>query len=168
MVPAKPLHMPSVPQLLEEDVEQIDAALREFLTRSEATAALLAAEGGFLIVQQGDTSQFDPTTLGALAANAFSATQAIARVLNESGFATVYQQGVQFSILVGQVSRQHMLIVIFPASQSVGAIKYFAAFAIQAIASQLTKAKDRAPGQGFDLAMLNVADSSGFFRMKPA
>ena len=160
--------MPSVPQLLEEDVQQITAALREFLIRSEATAALLAAEGGFLIIQPGDTSQFDPTTLGALAANAFSATQAIARVLNESSFATVYQQGVQFSILVGQVSRQHMLIVIFPAANSVGAVKYFAAFAVQAIAAQLAKARERAPDQGLDLAMLNVADSSDFFRLKPA
>jgi predicted regulator of Ras-like GTPase activity (Roadblock/LC7/MglB family) len=158
--------MPSLPQLLEEDVQQIDAALHEFLTRSEATAALLAAEGGFLIIQQGDTSHFDSTTLGALAANAFSATQAIARVLNESSFATVYQQGVLFSILIGQVSRQHMLIVIFPASNSVGAVKYFAAFAIQAIAAQLAKARDRAPGEGLDLALLNVADSEGFFRMK--
>lgn len=159
--------MPSLPQLLQEDVQQIDAALREFLIKSEATAALIAAEGGFLIFQQGDTSEFDPTSLSALAANAFSATQAIAGLLNETSFATVYQQGLRFSILIGQVSRHHTLIVIFPASTSVGAVKYFAAFAIQTIAAQLLKAQDRAPGQGFDLAMLNVPDGREMFRTKP-
>ena len=160
--------MPSLPQLLEEDVRQIDAALQEFLTKSEATAALLTAEGGFLICQSGDLTGFDPTTVGALSANTFTATQAIAESLNESSFATVYQQGVHSSILIGQVNRQHTLIVVFPAGNSVGAVKYFAAFAIQAIASQLEKAKQRAPGQGLDLALLNLADSSSLFRMKSA
>jgi predicted regulator of Ras-like GTPase activity (Roadblock/LC7/MglB family) len=158
--------MPSLPQLLEEDVREIDAALRDFLLKSEATAALIAAEGGFLIFQQGDTSQFDPTSLGALAANAFSATQAIAGLLNETSFSTVYQQGLHYSILIGQVNRHHSLIVVFPSTTGVGAVKYFAAFAIQTIALQLNKAKERAPDQGFDPATLNMADASQVFRMK--
>lgn len=158
--------MPSVPQLLDEDVREIERALRDFLAKSEATAALLAAEGGFLLFQQGDTSQFDSTLLGALGANAFSATQAIAKVLNEPSFASVYQQGAQFSLLIGQVNRQHLLIVVFPAKTGVGAVKYFAAFAVQAIAAQLNKAKERAPEKGFDLAMLNLADASGVFRAR--
>ena len=160
--------MPSLPQLIDEDVQQIGGALHDLLAKSNATAALLAAEGGFLVLQQGDTSQFDSTTLGALAANAFSATQAIATVLNESSFATVYQQGLNFSILIGLINRQHMLIIIFPASTSVGAVKYFAAFTIQTIAAQLTKARERAPDKGFDLAMLNLADSSEVFRSHTA
>ena len=160
--------MPSIPQLIEEDVQQINAALQEFLVKSESTAALIAAEGGFLIFQQGDTSGFDLTTLSALAANAFSATQAIATILNESGFATVYQQGVQHSILIGQINRQHTLIVVFPASTSVGAVKYYAAFAVQVIATQLAKARERAPDGGLDPAMLNLADTASLFRMKSA
>jgi predicted regulator of Ras-like GTPase activity (Roadblock/LC7/MglB family) len=158
--------MPSLPQLLEEDVREIEAALRQFLTSSEATAALVAAEGGFVIFQQGDISQFDSTSLGALAANAFSATQAIAGLLNEASFSTVYQQGLNHSILIGQVNRQHTLIVVFPASTGVGAVKYYAAFAVQAIAAQLNKARERAPNQGFDLATLNLEDATQVFRMK--
>lgn len=158
--------MPSVPHLNEEDVQEIQAALHDFVVKSEATAALVAAEGGFLIFKQGDTSQFDPTTLSALSANAFSATQAIAGLLDETGFATVYQQGVRSSILIGQINRHHTLIVIFPATASVGAVKYFAAFAIQSIAAQLAKARDRKPSEGFDMALLNVADPCNIFRMR--
>jgi predicted regulator of Ras-like GTPase activity (Roadblock/LC7/MglB family) len=158
--------MPSVPQLLEEDIQAIDLALRDLLSKSEATAVLLAAEGGFLLFQSGDTTQFDSTILGALAANAFIATQEIAKLLQETSFATVYQQGVHCSILIAQVNRHHSLIIIFPASTTVGAVKYYAAFAIQTIAAQLAKAHERAPDQGFDLAMLNVANSSSFFQMR--
>lgn len=158
--------MPSVPQLTEEDVQEIDVALNDLLVKSGATAALVAAEGGFLIFKQGDTSQFDATTLSALAANAFSATQAIASVLKETHFATVYQQGSQISILIAQINHQHSLIVVFPASISVGAVKYFAAFTIQTVTAQLKKARDRAPSEGFDLAMLNVADATEMFRMR--
>lgn len=160
--------MPSLPQLIEEDVQAIQAALRDFLVKSEATAALVAAEGGFLIFQDGDTTQFDATILSALAANAFSATQAIARLLNEASFAAVYQQGVQASILISQINRQHSLIAVFPANTSVGAVKYFAAFAIQSIAAQLARAKERTPDEGLDLAMLNVADPGSIFRMRGA
>lgn len=160
--------MPSLPQLLDEDVQIINAALQDFLAKSEATAAMVAAEGGFLIFQQGDLSGFDATTLSALAANAFSATQAIASVLNESGFSTVYQQGVQFSILVGLINRHHNLIVVFPAALGVGAVKYFAAFTVQVIAAQLNKARERAPEDGFDMAMLNMPDPSAVFRNRTA
>jgi predicted regulator of Ras-like GTPase activity (Roadblock/LC7/MglB family) len=158
--------MPSLPQLLPEDVEKIDSALRDLLAHSNATAALVAAEGGFLVFQQGDTSQFDPASMGALAANAFSATQAIAGLLKETSFATVYQQGVNQSILIGQINRYHTLIIVFPSSTSVGAVKYFAAFAIQTIATQLARAKERAPDQGYDLALLNLSDATPVFRMK--
>src|SRR6478735_5491641 len=160
--------MPSLPQLLPEDVDKIDAALQELLANSGATAVLVTAEGGFLVFKQGDTSEFDPTSLGALAANAFSATQAIAGLLNEASFATVYQQGVHHSILIGQVNRHHSLIVVFPSSTSVGAVKYFAAFTIQTVASQLARAKERAPDQGYDLAMMNMSDATPVFRMKPS
>jgi hypothetical protein len=46
----------------------------------------------------------------------------------------------------------------------VGAVKYFAAFAIQTISAQLNKARERAPDQGLDLAMMNMADPSEVFK----
>jgi predicted regulator of Ras-like GTPase activity (Roadblock/LC7/MglB family) len=158
--------MPSLPQLIEDDVRVIDGALDDFLAKSQATAALVAAEGGFVIFQRGDLSRFDPTLLGALAANALSATQAIAGVLSEPNFSAVYQQGAQFSILISQLTELHSLIVVFPATVSVGSIKYFAAFTRETIATQLAKAQERAPDEGLDLAMLNMPDSSQLFRMK--
>lgn len=159
--------MGTLPQLIEEDVQQINATLCDFLAKTEATAALVTAEGGFLIVHQGDTSHFDPTTLGALASNAFLATQAIAQLIQEPNFTCIYQQGEKYSLFVRDIDKFNLLIVIFPSSVSVGVVKYYAASVSAAIAAQIETAHKRAPDQSLDLAMLNLADSTPIFTRKP-
>ncbi|MDX1952303.1 MAG: roadblock/LC7 domain-containing protein [Verrucomicrobiota bacterium] len=158
--------MSTLPQLLEEDVQELNKALEELLTRSEATTALVTDKAGFCIVQQGDLDTFDATSLGALASNSFNANQAIAQMINEPNFNTVYQQGEKHSMLVMDVDEFTVLIIIFPAAVSVGMVKYYAAQAAQVISRQLMIAKSRSPGQGIDLAMLNMEDSSQLFKKK--
>jgi hypothetical protein len=58
--------------------------------------------------------------------------------------------------------------VIFRAQISVGAVKYYALATIAQLAQQLRTAQERAPGEGYDLSMLNIADSAGLFRKKEA
>jgi hypothetical protein len=60
--------MLSLPQLIEEDVEVLDAALGLLLIKSEAVAALIIDKGGPLIIQKGDHDKIDTTTMAALAA----------------------------------------------------------------------------------------------------
>ena len=62
--------MATLPQLIEEDIERLDDALRELLEKSDATTALIIDKGGFLITSQGDSRQFDTTTIAALASGA--------------------------------------------------------------------------------------------------
>ena len=63
--------MATLPQLLEEDIQQLDDLLREYLRSTDALTALIIDKGGFLITYQGDSRQFDLTTIGALASGAF-------------------------------------------------------------------------------------------------
>ena len=42
----------SLPQLIEEDIRELESALNDLVNKSEATAALLLDIGGFLIAQQ--------------------------------------------------------------------------------------------------------------------
>lgn len=158
--------MSSLPELLEEDVREIEATLRDFLARSEATLALITAEGGFLVMRQGEIERFDSVTLGALAANAYNASQAIAGLLGESNFTHIYQEGQGLSLLVSGIDPYNTLVVFFPSQVSVGSVKYFAAPALEAIARQFKKASERPSNRGIDLAMLNVADSSELFQRK--
>src|SRR6185503_8862970 len=150
--------MATLPQLIEEDIQQLEDALRELLAKSDATTALIMDQGGFLICNQGDSRQFDLTTIAALASGAYLANQTIANLVHETNFNSVYQQGEKFSMLVVSVDESCQLCVIFKAQVSVGAVKYFATPAVKRIARQLEAAQRREPTGGFDLSVLNLAD----------
>ena len=156
--------MPTLPQLVEEDIEDLDRALRQFLSRSDASAALLVDKGGFLITHQGEAEAFDPITISALAAGAYLANQTIAQLIQEENFACVYQQGEQFSLLTTNVDENCLLLVIFRAQISVGAVKFYATRICERLARQLQLACERDPDRGFDLSELNLADTRVLFK----
>ena len=158
--------MGTLPQLIEEDVTQLDAALRELLVKSEAATALIVDKGGFLITSKGNEHDFDLTTIAALASGAFMASQSIAGIMGESGFNSTYQQGENFSVYIQCVDENSLLLVLFPATVGVGAVKYFASTASHKIARQMLISQEREPGAGLDLSVLNVADASVFFKKR--
>jgi predicted regulator of Ras-like GTPase activity (Roadblock/LC7/MglB family) len=158
--------MDTLPQLIEDDMRRLDETLREFLTSTDATAALIIDKGGFLITHQGDSRDFDLTTIGALSSGAFLANQTIAGLVNETNFNSTYQQGEKFSMFVINVDEHCLLVVIFKSQNGIGVVKYFAAAAIKRIACQLEIAQERTPGVGLDLSVLNTAETGQFFRKK--
>ena len=159
--------MPGLPPLIAEDVQSLDAALDELLRRSEAAVALIIDKGGPVISRRGELADFDATTIGALAAGSFCATQAIAGRIGESGFANIYQQGERHSLLFCDIDDDVLLIVIFKADISAGAIKYYAASTVRQVRRQLQKARQRSPKGSMDLVSMDVADVSSIFKSKP-
>jgi predicted regulator of Ras-like GTPase activity (Roadblock/LC7/MglB family) len=159
--------MNTLPQLLEEDVLELDDALSELLNQTEATTALVMDKGGFLIAHQGNDRKFDLTTIAALASGAYLANQTIAGLVQESNFNSVYQQGDKFSLFAVCIDEHCLLLVVFQSQVGIGAVKHFAMPVVQKIADRLKLARARNPADGFDLSVLNLADSAGFFR-KPA
>ena len=158
--------MATLPQLIEEDISEINRALQELLLKSDASIGLLIDKGGFLITQCGDYNAFDTVTLSALSAGSFAATQGIAGLVNEINFSSVYQQGEGFSMLVLNVDEYSLLTVIFKSRISVGAVKYFASATLQEISAQMKVAYERDPENGLDLSMLNMANPSPVFTKK--
>lgn len=160
--------MPSLPQLIEDDIQELNGALGELLYKSDASHALVIDKGGFIITQIGDVMEFDAVTLAALSAASYAATEGIANLVHEKNFSSVYQQGESFSILVQNVDEFCLLTAIFKANISVGAVKYFAAETIKKVARQLKTARKRDPEAGLDLSVLNMADPSPMFTKKSA
>jgi predicted regulator of Ras-like GTPase activity (Roadblock/LC7/MglB family) len=158
--------MAGLPQLIEEDVRLLDNVLEELLRRTEAEAALVIDKGGPLISQRGAADKFDATTVAALAAGTFSATDMMARHLGETSLSHIYQQGRKVSLLISNVDDNLLLIVVFPAESGVGAVMYYAADAVARMSAQMQKAAQRAPGAGMDLVSLNTLDLSQVFRKR--
>jgi predicted regulator of Ras-like GTPase activity (Roadblock/LC7/MglB family) len=158
--------MATLPQLIEEDIGELNSVLQELLIKSDAGVTLIIDKGGFIITECGRGMEFDSMTLSALSAASYAATEGIAQVIGEHNFSSVYQQGDTFSILVNNVDEFCLLAVIFKATLSVGAVKYYATDTIKKIAAQLQVAQKRSPNQGLDLSMLNMADPSSMFKKK--
>jgi predicted regulator of Ras-like GTPase activity (Roadblock/LC7/MglB family) len=158
--------MPGLPPLIEEDVKLLNSALDELLQKSEAATAMVIDKGGPVINQRGAADQFDMTTIAALAAGSFCATQAIAERLGEANFANIYQQGERFSLLFCNVDENALLVVIFKADLSAGAVKYFAGESVAKIAQQMAQAQTRSPGESLDLVSENMLDVSAIFAKK--
>ena len=158
--------MPTLPQLIEEDIGELNNAMQELLIKSDTTSALILDKGGFIITQCGPTGNLDTMTLAALSAASYAATESIATLVGETNFTSVYQQGEQSSLLVINVDEFCLLAVIFKASVTVGVVKYFAGPAAKKIAEQMQVAQEREPGAGLDLSVLNMADTSDVFKRK--
>ncbi len=158
--------MATLPQLIEEDIQRLDGFLGELLKQTDATTALIIDKGGFLITSQGDSRQFDLTSIAALASGAFMANQTIAGLVNETNFNSVYQQGERFSMFALCVDEYCLLVVIFRADVSVGLVKYYGIPAVGRIAAQMQIARERDPGAGLDLSEINLADTRELFKKK--
>jgi len=158
--------MATLPQLIEEDIDRFGVVLRALLDHTEAASALIIDKGGFLITHQGESEDFDLTTIAALASGAYLANQTIANLVHEPNFNNVYQQGEKMSIYTTRCGEECLLVVIFEAGHSVGVVKYFSEPAVEKIMAQLKVAYERDPGAGLDLSVLNIADTSGVFKKK--
>ena len=160
--------MPTLPQLIEDDLRQLDEILRGFIAQTGATTALVIDKGGFLITHQGDANEVDLTTLGALASGAFMASQTIAGLVNEKNFNSTFQQGEKHSLLVIDIDEHCLLVILFESQAGVGLMKYYGLSCCRGIARQLLTASERSPGRGFDLSVLNLADPQELFRKRLA
>ena len=154
----------TLPQILEEDLQEINSALRELVSKSESLNALVIDKGGFLITNQGHWDAFDTTTVAALSAGSFAANREIASLVGEPDVSHIYKQGNQHSLLVSNIDDNCLLVVIFKAITGVGAVKYYAQVAVKRVAEQIQRARVRDPENGVDLSVLNMADTSAVFQ----
>jgi len=158
--------MATLPQLIEEDIRQLDGALGEFIRQADVLGAMVIDKGGFLITHKGDMGNLDLTTIGALASGAFMASQTIAGLVNEKNFNSTFQQGEKFSLYILEVDEQCMLAIIFTSQTGLGIVKYYSSSVAGNIAKQLDIARTRNPNGGFDLSVMNLANSEQVFRKK--
>ncbi|HEX8296820.1 MAG TPA: roadblock/LC7 domain-containing protein [Chthoniobacteraceae bacterium] len=159
--------MGQFPQLNQEDLDHLNAVMKELLDKSEANIALLVEKAGYLIHQCGSQEAIDTTTFATLGSNAYNAVQFMASLVNESNFTSMYQQGENFSTLMVSVDENSLLVIVFPTHLTVGSMKYFANPAAKSIAGRIQVATERGPGLTVDLSDLNADDvQAAVFRKK--
>ncbi len=132
----------------EEDVSKIDAVLEEFLSASQAHAALLIDSEGHPVTKKGLTSSFDPDSLAALVAGSFASTRELARILGESEFSVIFHQGQNENIQISMVAERALLVIIFDDRTTVGMVRIYCKELSQQLETILAAAAERRPKEG--------------------
>ena len=127
----------------EADAVRIDAVLGRFLADSGCAAALLIDRSGQPLAETGVSRTLDTGSIGALAAAAFSATAALARLLGESEFSVLFHEGVRESMHVSTVDDDTILLAIFDERTTVGMVRLFAREASTSIGGILEETRKR-------------------------
>jgi predicted regulator of Ras-like GTPase activity (Roadblock/LC7/MglB family) len=144
----------------ESDAARIDAVLTRFLAESGASAALLIDRSGQPLAQCGNSPAPDTASMGALAAGAFSATAALARLLGESEFSVLFHEGKHESLHVSTVDDFTILLAVFGDHTTVGMVRLFARETSASIGVILEETRSR-PRKTGALAAPLTADEAG-------
>lgn len=101
-----------------------EGVLEELLAASQSLTALLITKQGTVVASAGDTTYFNTTAMAALIAGMFTATREVARMVGESQFSILLQQGELRHIHISLVTGDTMLIIVFEDHNRIGLIRH--------------------------------------------
>ena len=101
----------------------IDTALRKFIGDSRARCALLITHSGQLVGQVGFTAHLNVLSLCALVAGIFTTTQELARLIGESKFKSLFQEGKSWNLHFTLVSEDLIFATLFDKKTVIGAVQ---------------------------------------------
>ncbi|MHC4449827.1 MAG: roadblock/LC7 domain-containing protein [Planctomycetota bacterium] len=110
-----------------EEMSEINATLRGFLSRAKAASAFLVDKDGHLITREGMDERIDIDSICGLVAGAFAATKQMALILGENTFLNLFHQGKRANIQVTLVGDRTILAVVFDDSTTIGMVRLYLA-----------------------------------------
>jgi predicted regulator of Ras-like GTPase activity (Roadblock/LC7/MglB family) len=128
-----------------EDRQQLERLLGEFLRDSGALCGVVLDRGGCCLVSHGLTHGIDLTSMGALAAGAYASTKELAKLIGETEFSVLSQQGKQDHLLVSLIDPEHLLLVVFDDHTPAGLVHACAKQSVTRLATVLEGAQQRRP-----------------------
>ncbi len=126
---------------------KLTVPLFDLVNDSGALTALLITKQGHAIAEAGDTSYLNTTAMAALIAGMFSATREVARMVGESQFSILLQQGSNRHIHISLVTDSVMMVVIFEDYQRIGRVRHEARKAGEKLMSSLRTNESRVTPQ---------------------
>lgn len=109
----------------QDDVEQIDKIIDEFIEKSSSNCVLLIDKDGHMVTKRGKETDFDPETLSALVAGSFAATREMARMLGQSEFSVMFHKGEKDHINLSLVGNRAILATVFDNQTTIGMVQLY-------------------------------------------
>lgn len=121
----------------EEGISKIQRLLADLVKDVDADAAMLVEKSGQMIATDGDVQGLDTQAIASLVSGAFASTRAVARLIGESEFTAMFQQGETASIFMYALGTNDILVVIFNDVSKTGLVKVQAQQTALALSAQL-------------------------------
>lgn len=134
-MPINPILSPLV--VTEDALDRLSAVLGELASKSGARAACLVEQSGQMLASAGQVAGLDTMAIASLTASAFASSRAVAKLLGESGFSGMYQQGEQASLAMLALETGDVLVVVFSDPAKTGLVKVHAEAAAPGITAAL-------------------------------
>jgi predicted regulator of Ras-like GTPase activity (Roadblock/LC7/MglB family) len=109
--------------IFEEDYWAITNALEALVQSSQSKHVLLVDRTGQLIAQSGEDPEFDTQSFASLCAADFEANFALAKLIGEDDFDTLYHQGAEESMYLGKIEKGVVVAVVFDKRTTLGLVR---------------------------------------------
>jgi predicted regulator of Ras-like GTPase activity (Roadblock/LC7/MglB family) len=109
--------------IFEEDYWAITNALEALVQSSQSRHVLLVDRTGQLIAQVGADPAFDTQSFASLCAADFEANYALAKLIGEDDFSTLYHQGARESMYLAKIDKGVVLAVVFDKTTTLGLVR---------------------------------------------
>jgi len=119
-----------------QNLRQIKGILERITSEAGTHGVYLVDDSGFLIAEAGDI-EIDRVTLSALVAASFGATAEIAKLLGETNFTQLTQQGTSRHIFICKAGNRHIVIAVFGRETNLGLVKLYVERAVVHLGAML-------------------------------
>jgi len=112
--------------LFPEDIDRLNAVLGQLVNKANLLLAVLINKDGRLLTNQGSLEHIDTQSLAALVAGNSASTLAIANLMGETEFSTMYHQGKDKNIYIALVDENTFIALVFDDRTNIDRVKVFA------------------------------------------
>jgi predicted regulator of Ras-like GTPase activity (Roadblock/LC7/MglB family) len=109
--------------LLYENQKKIERFLENFLVRTGAQHIFFAAKSGEVLVYSGSNPGKKISSITALLASIFNATEELAQLINENHFRQFFLKGKDWNLFYHNISSRFLLVVIFKEESLLGPVR---------------------------------------------
>lgn len=147
--------------LFPEDIERLNLVLSQLVVKADLLLAVLINKDGRLLTSQGSLDNVDTVSMAALVAGNSASTLAIAQLMGEHEFSTMYHQGKDKHIYISVVDENTFLALVFDDRTNIDRVKVFVRQFDRQLKSGLFLVYDKTEDQvNLDLDLGNMLDQA--------
>ncbi|MBN2036797.1 MAG: roadblock/LC7 domain-containing protein [Chitinispirillaceae bacterium] len=149
--------------LFPEDIERLNMVLGPLVVKAKLLLAVCINRDGRVLTHQGSLEQVDIVSLAALVAGNTASTLAIANLVGETEFSTMYHQGKDKNVYIDAIDDNTFLSVVFDDQTNIDRVKVF----IRQFERQLKEALHAVYDKDEDQIDLDLDMGGGSFQYIP-